>query len=61
VSELPFFDGNFYLLTVTKKIVMVTKQKNSKGGQKVFDISTDAVVICIGTEGDCQCHRYFSP
>jgi len=21
-------------------------------------ISTDAVVVCIGTNRDCQCHRY---
>jgi len=43
-----FLDDNFYLVAVTKKMVIVTIVKVTK-----MIISTDMVVICIGTKRDC--------
>jgi len=50
LSKLQFLDDNIYLVTVTEKIVMVIK--NSKGDKKMIVLSTDKVVVCIGTKRD---------
>ena len=55
-SKLQFPDDNIYLVTVTKNIVMMTKKWERR--QKIFVISTDTNLVCIGTMRDCQCHRY---
>jgi len=48
----------------TTIFIWLQSLKNCNGDKKVVKatrmivLSTDTVVVCIGTKRDCQCHRY---